>query len=114
MRLTIPTVGSAFARASLLGLGAPFIVAHAWTSCRAYDCALSGPLIGIARDGWSATADMLAAAPRPTLTGFGLFAAWYVAQAVLAMLLPGKTGIACPRRPGIDSNTASTGSWRGW
>lgn len=99
MRLTIPTVGSELARASLL-VGAPFIVAYAWTSCRAYDCALSGPLIGIARDGWSATAGMLAAAPRPTLAGFGLFAAWYVAQAVLAMLLPGRTGIGVPTPAG--------------
>ena len=87
-RATGATVGPALARASLL-LGAPLLVAYAWTSCRGYDCALSAPLIAIAHGGSSAIADLLAAGPRPTLAGFGLFTAWYVVQAVLAMLLPG-------------------------
>jgi 7-dehydrocholesterol reductase len=81
-------------------VGVPLLVAYAWTSCRAYDCALSAPLLALARDGSRAIAGMLAAAPHPTLAGFGLFVAWYVIQAVLAMLLPGKTGIGVPTPAG--------------
>ena len=93
----MPTVGPALARVSLL-IGAPLVVAYAWTSCRAYDCALSAPLIDVARGGASTIADLLAAAPRPTLAGFGLFAAWYLGQALLAVVLPGatRTGVPTP------------------
>ena len=75
-------------------------MAYAWTSCRAYECALSAPLIDVVVNGSRGVADVLAAAPRPTLASFGLFAAWYVGQALLALALPGRAGIGVPTPAG--------------
>src|SRR5262245_37957511 len=84
----------------LLLVGATLLVAYAWTSCRAYGCALSAPLIDVLVKGSRGIAEVLAAAPRATLAGAGLFAAWYLGQAVLAVALPGRTGTGVPTPAG--------------
>ena len=74
-------------------LGAPLCVAYVWICGRAYGGALSGPLAALAADGPRALRDLLAAAPRPTVSGFAIFAAWYLLQAVLMLVLPGRTAL---------------------
>ena len=81
-------------------LGAPLLVTYLWISCRAYGCAMSAPVMDVAAHGARAIGDVLAAAPRPTLAGFGVFAVWYLAQALLALVLPGRTGFGAPTPAG--------------
>jgi 7-dehydrocholesterol reductase len=74
-------------------LGAPLFVAYLWICARAYGGALSGPLTALAAGGEDALRDLLAAAPQPTLAGFAIFAAWYVLQALLMLVLPGRLAL---------------------
>jgi 7-dehydrocholesterol reductase len=85
--------GWTVAGAGAVLLGAPLCVAYVWICCRAYGGALSGPLVALAADGPRALRDLLAAAPRPTASGFAIFAAWYLLQAVLMLVLPGRTAL---------------------
>ena len=78
---------------TLLLAGSPLLVAYLWLSCEQYACAISGPLLDIAlSQSPSAGRGLLDGLPRPTLTGFAIFGAWYAWQAVLAVSLPGRIG----------------------
>src|SRR5258707_1298963 len=96
--------GWAVAGAAGVLLGAPLFVAYAWVCCRTYGGDLTRPLAALATDAPAALHRLLAVAPRPTAAGFAIFAVWYLLQAVLMLLLPGRTpgrSPAClpPQRP---------------
>src|SRR5882724_2630179 len=83
--------GWAVAGAAGVLLGAPLFVAYAWVCCRTYGGDLTRPLAALATDAPAALHRLLAVAPRPTAAGFAIFAVWYLLQAVLMLLLPGRT-----------------------
>ncbi len=83
--------GWAVASAAGVLLGAPLFVAYAWVCCRTFGGALAEPLAALATDAPGALHRLLAVAPRPTAAGFAIFAAWYLLQAILMLLLPGRT-----------------------
>jgi 7-dehydrocholesterol reductase len=78
-RWTVPAAGGAL-------VGAPLLVVWAWLACRDHGGALSGPVRALLDD----PLGLVAALPRPTLTGFVLLAAWYLIQAALMLWLPGR------------------------
>jgi len=80
--------GRAVAGALAVLLGAPIGVAYTWICCRAYGGRLAAPLDDLLAGAPGALAHLIPALPRPTPAGFALFAAWYVLQAVLMLVLP--------------------------
>ena len=74
-------------------LTAPLFVAYVWICLRTYGGSLVAPLDGLVADPPRALRDLLAAAPRPTAAGFAIFGVWYLLQAALMLVLPGRAAL---------------------